>query len=522
VVTRVKKLSNEDQIKILELQKEKLRLEQEEKKNNLPHLYGFPWYPWARAHFESTNHINILCAGNQISKSSTQIRKAIDWATAGQERWHDLWPDNPTPRQFWYLYPSKDVSTAEFETKWEPEFMPRGSMKDDKQYGWEVFYKAGYVHHIKFKSGVRIYFKHYSQDVHKLQSGTVHAIFTDEELPVDLFDELSFRVDAVNGYFGMVFTATIGQAHWYKAIERVGQKDEVLKDAFKQQVSRWDCLTYEPQSAHIPTPWTPDKIKRAEAKCSTENERLKRIEGKFVMDEGLKYAAFQRSKNFVMPYFDKIKKEKWYIYSGTDIGSGGKTGHPAAIAFIAVRQDFQKGAVFKGWKSPKNQDVTSPDILAKYQQLRGNMKTICAYYDWAASDFKVHANRLGESFEKAEKGHDIGEDTLNSLFKHQMLDIFDIEELEDLPWEFETLLKETPKRKAKDDFIDAVRYGVTKIPWDWTAVGEEFKEYVAPKKELDPDAQEIENRRTMHYGKQEDIDTIDDEIDYYNDLYEGY
>ena len=264
-------LSKEDQLKELQLQKLLLEKEAEEqRRNNLPHLYGFPWYPWSRAFFESTNPINILCAGNQISKSSTQIRKAIHWATA-VDKWKELWPDNPTPRQFWYLYPSKDVSTAEFETKWEPEFMPQGEMKDDPVFGWEAVYKAGYIHHIRFNSGVRIYFKHYSQDVHKLQSGTVHAIFTDEELPVELFDELSFRVDAVNGYFHMVFTATMGQAYWYKAIERRGQKDEELPQAFKQQVSRWDCLRYEEKSAHIPTPWTPEKIKRAEAKCSTDN-----------------------------------------------------------------------------------------------------------------------------------------------------------------------------------------------------------------------------------------------------------
>lgn len=499
---------------------EKLKLQKlQMQKDCLPHLYGFPWYPWSRKFFESTNPVSILCAGNQISKSSTQIRKAIHWATA-PHLWEKLWPNNPRPRQFWYLYPSKDVSTAEFETKWEPEFMPREEMKDHPVYGWRVVYKAGYVHHIIFNSGVRIYFKHYSQDVNRLQSGTVHAIFTDEELPVDLFDELNFRLSATEGFFNMVFTATIGQDFWYRSIERIGQKDEVLKTALKLQVSRWDCLEYEEQSKHIPTPWTPEKIRAAEDKCSSQNEIDKRINGKFVMDEGLKYASFDKYKNVVEPYMDTIVKDKWYIYSGTDIGSGGKAGHPAAIVFVAVRPDFQKAAVFKGWKSPKGQDITSTDIIKKYQQLRGKLKTICAYYDWAASDFKVHATRLGEAFEKAEKGHDIGEDTLNSLFKSGMLDIFNYEELEDLGWELSTLLMETPKRIAKDDYIDALRYAVTKIPWDWTACGTTFKEYKPPKKELSFDAQEIEDRRSLHFAPKEDIDTIVEEIEYFNELYD--
>jgi len=499
---------------------EHLKLERlKRRKELLPHLYGFPHYKWSRKFYESTNPITILCAGNQISKSSTQIRKAINWAT-DKELWPKLWPSNPTPRQFWYLYPSKDVSTAEFETKWIPEFMPREEMKDDPVYGWEAVYVQKNIHHIKFNSGVRIYFKHYSQDVHKLQSGTVHSIFTDEELPIDLFDELSFRVDAVHGYFNMVFTATKGQEFWYNAIERIGQSDETLVSAMKLQVSRWDCLEYEDGFEHIPTPWTPEKIRQAEAKCSTQNEIDKRINGRFVMDEGLKYSSFQRNKNVVTPYFDIIQKERWYIYSAVDIGSGGKSGHPAAIVFIAVRPDFQKAAAFKGWKSPKNIDVTSPDILRQYQQMRGKLKTICAYYDWAASDFKVHANRLGESFEKAEKGHDIGEDTLNSLFKNGMLDIFEIEELEPLVWELGTLLNDTPKRIAKDDFCDALRYGVSKIPWDWTAIGEEYAEYVEPKVKLSPDAQEIEDRREHHFGRQEEVDSIEDELNFYNDLYD--
>jgi len=84
---------------LLDIKLEQYKLLQEKRKIQalLPHLYSWPWYPWARAFFESRNKINLLCAANQISKSSTQIRKCIHWATA-TELWPSLW--KTTPRQF--------------------------------------------------------------------------------------------------------------------------------------------------------------------------------------------------------------------------------------------------------------------------------------------------------------------------------------------------------------------------------------------------------------------------------------
>jgi len=139
----------------------------------LPHLYGYPWYKWAKSFFESTNPVNLLCAANQISKSSTQIRKCIDWAT-DKSKWPDLW--STTPRQFWYLYPTSDVSTIEFLKKWEPEFMPRDEFKNSIDYGWKAEKQRGQLKAIHFNSGVSVYFKSYSQDVHHLQAGTVHLL----------------------------------------------------------------------------------------------------------------------------------------------------------------------------------------------------------------------------------------------------------------------------------------------------------------------------------------------------------
>jgi phage terminase large subunit-like protein len=485
-------------------------------RTNLPHLYGYKFYKWARLFFDSTNPNNLLCAANQISKSSTQIRKCIHWSTE-VSLWSKLW--QTVPRQFWYLYPSKDVSTAEFETKWVTEFMPRNEMEKHPKYGWQAKYQHGNVHHINWNSGLKTYFKTYSQDVHKLQSGTVHAMFTDEELPTELLDELLLRLQAVDGYFHMVFTATKGQHFWKQAIEMIGSKDEKFKDAFKQQVSMYDCLEYEDGDTN--TPWTREKIDRVKSTCSTENEVLKRVYGRFVMDEGLKYPEFKRSVNVVKPY--PIPSD-WIIYGGVDIGSGGRDGHPSAIVFIAVRPDYKKGAVFRGWRGD-GITTTSRDVLDMFRKLRGKMKLAGQYYDWANADFKTYAGRLGETFIKAEKSHEKGEDILNTLYKNQMLDIFDLPELAPLVDELMSLTVDSNKRHAKDDFIDAKRYTVTAIPWDWTACANMFAEYVEPPKKKTPEEIEIEVRRGTYKDERDnyiDEDGIGEEIDFYNSMMDDF
>src|SRR3989304_9869548 len=153
------KLSNADSIE--NKQKELVLLEQKIKlQKGLPHIYGWKFYDWARQYFESRNRIITLSSGNQVSKSSSQIRKNLHWATC-QSLWPELW--TTTPRQFWYLYPTRDVAHIEFRKKWEPEFMPRGEYKDDPIYGWKPEYYHNRIFAIHFNSGVSIYFKTYAQ-----------------------------------------------------------------------------------------------------------------------------------------------------------------------------------------------------------------------------------------------------------------------------------------------------------------------------------------------------------------------
>lgn len=500
---------------LLDLKKQEYFLLQKKKElqEQLPHLYSYKWYSWAKKFFESRKKLNLLCAANQISKSSTQIRKVIHWATE-TKLWPMLWKSQP--RQFWYLYPSFEIALTEFESKWVPEFLPKEMLKDHPKYGWKIIKIKNKFAGLRFNTGVDLYFKTYSQDVLNLQAGTVHYIAADEELPIDLFDELIFRMAASNGYFSMVFTATIGQEFWYRALERVGMRDETLKGALKQQISMYDCLTYEDGTESI---WTEKKINQIKNQCKSEAEIQRRVYGRFIKDTGLKYPCFVKDRNVIQPA--PVPKE-WLIYSGVDIGSGrnpdsNKPSHAAAIIFVAVRPDYQYGVVFRGWVGI-NTLTTASDILEIYRTLRGNLKPIMQCYDWAAKDFYTYASRLGESFTKADKSHDLGEDVINVLFKNKMLAIHDLEELQGLMVELSSVSKDIVKRFAKDDFVDALRYAVTLIPWDWSVISDEL---VIEEKKREEALSETEKRRRFVFDdglKELETHRIEYEIEEYNNL----
>lgn len=498
------------------------RLKELRKRELLPHLWGWNWYPWAKKFYQSKNKFNFLCAANQISKSSTQIRKCINWAT-DKSLWPELWPHNPRPTQFLYLYPIKSVATTEFYEKWVPEFLPKGEMKKDLVYGWEEEIKNKEIWAIHFNSGVSVYFKTYAQDVQDLQTSTAYAIFTDEELPFPLFNELRSRLIATNGYFHQVFTATLGQDEWRRTMEPANESEEMFKGALKLQVSMYDCLYYEDGTKSF---WTVDRIKEIEMACTSEAEVQKRVHGKFVLTSGLKCAGFSRSRNLIPR---RAIPTTWSIYTGTDIGGGGE-GHPAAIACIAVRPDFKFGIIFKGWRGD-GVVTSSSDILQKHNELlieeqptqSGEMKRVqimpvLKSYDHSAKDFFIIASRADSGFTPADKRRDAGTSIMNTLFKLGMLVVFDDDpELQKLVVELTSLQETTSKQHAKDDFYDAVRYGIMPIPWDFEGVaGEIIKEeekYVDTRTK----AQEhFDERRPGQIPVDEDTYDLDKEFEEWN------
>lgn len=462
----------------------------------LPHLHGWKWYPWAREFYESREKINLLCAANQISKSSTQIRKCIQWAT-DQTLWKTLWV-NP-PKQFWYLYPSQDVATAEFDTKWV-QFMPCNEFKEDPIYGWkEKRDSKGTIKYIRFNSGVFVFFKTYSQDTQTLQTGTCDAIFCDEELPTEHYDELIFRISASNGYFHMVFTATLGQEFWRQCMEPGPEEPELLPEAKKWCVSIYQCREYEDGS---PSHWTDERIQQVKNRCKNQNEVLRRVYGRFVYDgPGRKFEQFDIKRHMRPPHVLPIS---WLIYAGVDIGSGGTKGHPAAICFVGVSPDYRQGRIFLGWRGDGIQ-TTAGDVLEQYNLMvkEHRLNVEQCFYDHSSSDFNVIQARAGGRFEKAEKGKEIGEQILNVLFKNNLLYIYDNDELQKLATELTSLRKETPKEKAKDDFCDALRYACTKIPWDWEVITGVTPENAEPEKDGKPETAEEALKREVNERRAE-------------------
>ena len=498
-------------------------------REQLPHLYGYPWYGWAKRFFDSTNHMNLICAANQISKSSTQIRKCIEWAT-NPDKWPTLWRN--TPRQFWYIYPSQEVATIEFDKKWVPEFMPRGPMKDDPIYGWQEQRdrKSGQdsIRKIDFNSGVSIIFKFHSQKVTNLQTATVDAVFADEELPESMYDEIQFRLAATRGYFHMVFTATLGQELWRRAIQPANKDDEMFHAAFKQRVGMYDCLAYE--NSTLPTPWTKELIEtEVIPKCKNEAEVRRRVFGEFVVDSGKSYYGFDPEKNvgssIVRP------RPEWQIYAGVDPGSGGEN-HPASIVCVGVELGNRKAYVFRAWRGD-GIETTAGDVFEKYLALSRDLSVVDRRYDFASKDFATLAERAGVTFNKADKSRVLGEDLLNTLFRNQMLVIGGNDpELGKLISELMTLQKKTDKTKAKDDLIDALRYCIMGIPWDWEALNSvpekaEEERVLKPLTDREILEDEIKQRRGRFESKrQEDVSQLAwadeiDEIDYWNSEYGG-
>lgn len=481
----------------------------------LPHLHGWKWYKWARAIFESANREILCTAANQISKSSTAVRKNIELA-GNPETWKKFWPLMPPgqkPNQFWYFYPTFEVATIEFETKWVPLFLPKGKFKNHPTYGWHEEYNKNYISSIRFNSGVTIYFKSYEQKVANLQTGSVYMVTMDEEAPEHLLPEVFARLNATDGLFLSVFTATLGQLYWEQAMEPKSPDEEKHKDALKLQVSVYDCMFYEDGT---PSHWTEDKIKRAEARCTSEAERLRRIMGRFVKSEGLRFHGFDRGRDVVKAH---PLPRHWHIYTGVDPGSGGITGHPAGMLFLAVSPDFKNGRVFRAWRGD-GVPTTSQDTLNKYRELRKDLKPVIQVYDWASKDFWLVASRQGETFTQANKDRESGFGLLNVLFKNGMLKIQgDDPELEKLISELCSIPEGAKKSDHfVDDLCDALRYAAEAVPWDFSSVKQEVEAKVLSEEPPEPEPSATDLRRDWFMGPREEADEISDELDYWNDM----
>jgi hypothetical protein len=513
--TKKRALTRSEQI-LLDEKKRQLAQRREELKEGLPHLYGHKWYFWQRAFINSRCNMRLFSAANQVGKSSVHQWDKIERATnivLHKELWGDRKPD-----LFWFWMTDQATLNREFNLKWR-RWLPQGKFKDSAQYGWtvEADKREKEIKGINFNSGIFLEYKLFTQSPKNVQSATVFDMAADEEMPIAHWDEAAQRISSTGRYFSAGFTATINQLMWWRALEGKGDAEK-FPNAFKQQISKFDCLVFDDGSPGL---YTEEQIYEEIANCSSQAQINRRIYGKFAPEAGLKYHAFDPGRHYIDP---KPIPSDWLKYSGVDIGSGGDKNHPGAFYFIAVRPDMQLGYVYKGRRLDDEQ-TTAGDILNFYLVERGQDEMTDQVYDYHAKDFGTIAERAGESFSMANKSHDLGEDVINTLFANDMLFLFDTQEVRKIGEEMLTLMKQTDKRKAIDDACDSTRYALVSIPWDWTAavkkinpVEKKEEKQVALTKE-EHLAEEIRQRRGSPEEVSEDWRELGDEIDFWNSMY---
>jgi len=516
------------ELETLKLQRIALLEKQVRWKKWLPHLYALPHYKWSREFYECRHKESYMTAANQIGKSTSQIRRWINWAV-DKSLWPELWPGplslGKSPNLFWYLYPDSKTFDTEWETKWVPLLPKREGMEDPEFwaiYGWETIRSQGQIRGVRFSSGVRGEFRFYSQDTANLQAGTVYYIAFDEELPIQHLTELEFRLSDTNGYMSGVFTATLGQKFWWDVMEGVGE-EEKKADAWKKQVSLYDCQEFEDGTK---TKWTDSEISRAKQRCATEADIQRRIYGKFASAGNLKYESFDKVRNTVSPV---VIPPSWKIYAGVDVGSG-KGSHKAAISFIAVNPEYTQGRIFLAWRGDHVR-TTAGDVLTKYRTMKMQLelkgyRIESAAYDWAAKDFFTIATSYGEAFQRAIKDRDAGEMTGNALFKNGMLLLHnDDPEIEKLVSEILSTTNKSDTSHNEDDLLDATRYAWMLIPWDWTALEQGRLEALEAKlPEATPALTSAEDRAAFYrqtgpYARGGQ-DEQQDELDFWGEMFE--
>ena len=462
----------------IESQLRKVREVESEAVRSAPHLYLHKHYEWSRSFFESENRLNFLCAGNQVGKSTVNIRRCLHLATdeaAKRRMWPKAYELSNRPNLFWYLYPSADVAESELESKWKQYLI-----LEDKNspFYCKVNKKPGAVKGLSFPNADHtILFKYYGQDRINLQSNTVYAIFADEEIPIklghlNLVDELMARLTSVDGIFHMVFTATLAQEYWRRVIEERGD-NEIYPNAFKRQVSLYDCLQYEDGDTH--TPWTRERINEVKALYSNDSEIQNRVYGRFVKGVGLVFHGYNRERNLTT---DTRIGEDWNIYAGVDIGSGGHR-DPAAVAFVAANPQGTEGKIIKVWRGGIHQETSVLDIykyyvdhLRKWIYAHYKKAPFMELYDPSSRDFGIIARERGTEFQIAINKKEVGIELFNSLMKFGMLKIVNTPEsgTEELISEFHSCTFEALKRKAHRvrDLGDAVRYALMAVTWDFS------------------------------------------------------
>jgi phage terminase large subunit-like protein len=450
----------------------KIALEKRKKyiQDSLPHLYGFDWYPYQKEFLKVNKEIQVLCCANQLGKTTILLAKLVKLAT-GVKDWPKIWADKP--QTFIYMLPNQKLHDENARTKWV-SVLPKHEFEDHPDYGWKWLKRGKAYTGIEFNSGVTILFLSYGQTVTNMQNISAHVIAFDEEPDSEIVPEVQTRTSAIKvaqanrknawgGFKIFAFTPTKSQNFFREVLEETGPKERwpvSQGNVWKKCVSLFECKKHSSGRVSI---WTEKKINSIIKSLPTEAEVKRRVYGRFQASEDLVYPQFTRTHN-ILEYIPPLNG--YQFYAGIDYGSGG-TGHPSAIVFVAVNPDYTRAYVTDCWIG-ENILTTCSDVIDKYRSMIRGREIVNAYYDWGAKDLHTFAMRAGMNLMKANKDNKIGEDILNALFKNQMLTVCTTDyDSNLLCTQLTTFVKKRHKNKTFDDLIDALRYAVSSIPWDF-------------------------------------------------------
>lgn len=483
----------------LKLKRDKLRKIQQ-LKEELPFLYGFKRYAWQEEFWKCEEMFQFIFKANQIGGSTIMQNRLIDFCTNPK-----LWQRYlKQPRLVLYLYPDKNTATREYESKIKYN-LPQGEMKNHPQYGWKEVWDGKYIDSIEFKHIIWS-FKTYGSGSENLQASSPAILACDEELPEELWPELQMRIASPankGSQFWMGCTPTKGQ----KYLAKIQSGETKIPNSKVWTVSQYQCLTYADGSKSL---WTKEAIQRIEQTLPSEREIQVRVHGLFKPIDSLLITQFDRNKH--TQEFHLIKG--WNYYAGIDYGVGGATGHPSAIAIVAVSPSFNAAKVMKCWKGDNQNRTTPDDIIVKYLEMIGELGITDmsgVYYDHSAGSLGIIADRAGLGFTKANKARDDGYNLINSLFKnnmlHIMLDASQMGEL--LVDEIESITGDFNKKRAGDDLLDATRYSLSSIPFNFENIKITPAEKVIASRQV--------GRHEIHNDYE--MDELGEEIDEWNEYY---
>ena len=352
-------------------------------REHLPHFFFKKLYKWSYDFIMTPNPMAFVCGANQIAKTSTMIRKVLYRATS-PHLWHRLY--SRRPKNSWYFYPGTKVLDIEWDGKWM-EWMPRvpASHPLHRLYGWEKIKNRQQFTGIRFRTGVELNFRYYSQGVDSLQSSTLSDVYGDEEIPVKFCEEMRSRLMATKGTWNSGFTATLGQQYWYDVMEKQGMPGERHAAAFKRIISLFDCMKYIDGTAG--EVWPTRKIIADYIKTldNDEDNIKRRVFGRFIPTSGLAFESYSYAKATIGTVI--LTRQLDYILV-VDPGSGGRMGHPTGILFLGVDPEKHLIYVLSAWRG--DGIVTANNFIIKQMMaMAGSSPLELLIYDGSAADFKL-------------------------------------------------------------------------------------------------------------------------------------